>query len=575
MLVLMALVTTFMAGPLLQAARPEERATARRSRRSSRRRASARSPSSPALPVPERVDPASRRRPRRRCRSCCALAEPLARSEPPRELILARLVRAAARRRPRAAGSRPRTGCCSEATARDRRGRGASWSTRGSPRAAWRSSSADPGADLARLAAERGGRPACSIDGRRPLLGEGVPRGDVGRVLQRGAVRRRRCWSPARASRSCCRRRARRCSSRSAAPSTTGRRSSSAPGSRRATEAPLKLLGAAGPDRGARARSRRLLGDAGLLVQQYGGIATEPVVAEGGREGIVEAAAGAGPAGHRPLRALARGGPRPDALGDRQGRAGAGALRAPRARDRARSRRGATSPASPGPRRAPAISPSGRGRAIGSPRRWARSPSSSPARARRRSAWAPTCSRPGRTSSTATSTRPTEASGLPIRTAVPRGPDRGAHAHRRRPAGAVRDLARGGRGRARVRARPRLRRRPQPRRVHGRGGRRARSALEDGMRLVVRARPADGRHPVRAPGRAWRRSSGSTAEQVEELCDQASDAGRSRPRTSTRRRRSSSPARRPAVERLIELAERGRGREGARASRWAPPSTAS
>ena len=34
----------------------------------------------------------------------------------------------------------------------------------------------------------------------------------------------------------------------------------------------------------------RLLGDASLLVQQYAGIATEPVVAEGGREGIVAAA---------------------------------------------------------------------------------------------------------------------------------------------------------------------------------------------------------------------------------------------------------------------------------------------
>jgi hypothetical protein len=38
----------------------------------------------------------------------------------------------------------------------------------------------------------------------------------------------------------------------------------------------------------------RLLGDASLLVQQYGGISARPVVAEGGREAVIEAATGAG-----------------------------------------------------------------------------------------------------------------------------------------------------------------------------------------------------------------------------------------------------------------------------------------
>jgi hypothetical protein len=37
-----------------------------------------------------------------------------------------------------------------------------------------------------------------------------------------------------------------------------------------------------------------MLADAGLLVQQATGIATEPLVVAGGRDGIVEAAAGAG-----------------------------------------------------------------------------------------------------------------------------------------------------------------------------------------------------------------------------------------------------------------------------------------
>ena len=60
-----------------------------------------------------------------------------------------------------------------------------------------------------------------------------------------------------------------------------------------ATGAPLNLLGAAGQTED-RARVSRLLGDASLLVQQYGGISARPVVAEGGREGVIEAATGAG-----------------------------------------------------------------------------------------------------------------------------------------------------------------------------------------------------------------------------------------------------------------------------------------
>jgi hypothetical protein len=37
-----------------------------------------------------------------------------------------------------------------------------------------------------------------------------------------------------------------------------------------------------------------MLGDAGLLVQQYSGVRSEPVVAERGKDGIIAAAAGAG-----------------------------------------------------------------------------------------------------------------------------------------------------------------------------------------------------------------------------------------------------------------------------------------
>jgi hypothetical protein len=59
------------------------------------------------------------------------------------------------------------------------------------------------------------------------------------------------------------------------------------------TGAPLRMLGAAS-EGDEPTRVTRLLGDASLLVQQYAGITAEPVVAEGGREGVVEAASDAG-----------------------------------------------------------------------------------------------------------------------------------------------------------------------------------------------------------------------------------------------------------------------------------------
>ena len=60
-----------------------------------------------------------------------------------------------------------------------------------------------------------------------------------------------------------------------------------------ASGAPLKLLGAAGQtDEGAVVT--RMLADAGLLVQQMTGVNTEPMIVAGGREGIVAAGADAG-----------------------------------------------------------------------------------------------------------------------------------------------------------------------------------------------------------------------------------------------------------------------------------------
>jgi nucleotide-binding universal stress UspA family protein len=150
--------------------------------------------------------------------------------------------------------------------------------------------SADPGADLSRLA--KGDEVALVLlDGRRPLLGQGVPRGDVGEVLREAP-----CDVGVLVARE-------------------GAGVLPGPGAplvvpfggvehdwaalelgawiSAATGAPLRLLGAAG-ETDERARDTRLLGDAGLLVQQYAGIAAEPLVAEAGREGVVDAAKGSG-----------------------------------------------------------------------------------------------------------------------------------------------------------------------------------------------------------------------------------------------------------------------------------------
>ncbi len=60
-----------------------------------------------------------------------------------------------------------------------------------------------------------------------------------------------------------------------------------------ATGAPLRMLGAAGQTDDVK-KASRLLGDASMLVQQYAGISAEPVMADPGRDGIIDAAEGSG-----------------------------------------------------------------------------------------------------------------------------------------------------------------------------------------------------------------------------------------------------------------------------------------
>jgi Kef-type K+ transport system membrane component KefB len=287
MLVIMALVTTFMAGPALNALDPKNElgAPLEEELEEAKRDSTAQFPT---LEIPERSiliapesDPA--------LAQLQTLAEPLGASEPPRELILARLVLP-----PRSANAGVRGGLQTEnrlleeangTVTRARDGLiGKGIAARGVAFI-----SADPGADLSRLA-EREDVDLVLLDGQRPLLGEGVPRGAVGKVLQEAPsdvavlVARQDAdlglgpdapvlipfggaehdWAAL----------------------ELGAWISSATG------APLKLLGAAGEDEGTRVT--RLLGDAGLLIQQYAGVPSEPIVARPGREGVVEAAEGAG-----------------------------------------------------------------------------------------------------------------------------------------------------------------------------------------------------------------------------------------------------------------------------------------
>ena len=286
MLVIMALVTTLMAGPMLRLLDPRNELGAP----VEEELVEAREVSVaefPAVPIPEQsilLAPQGETA----LEQLRSLGEPLARSEPPRELIVARLVRP-----PR--GGWARGGlqtenkllrAATEETGEARR----ELIDAGIAARAVAFVSGDTGADLVRLANSEE-IALILIDGRRPLLGEGVPRGDVGDVLREAPC------------------------DVAVLVAKEGERVLPGPGDgvvvpfggaehdwaaleigawiSSATGAPLRLLGAAGQTE-ERARVTRLLGDAGLLVQQYAGIEAQPVMAEEGREGMIEVASGAG-----------------------------------------------------------------------------------------------------------------------------------------------------------------------------------------------------------------------------------------------------------------------------------------
>jgi Kef-type K+ transport system membrane component KefB len=286
MLVIMALATTVMTSPMLKALDPgnELGAPVEEELEEARAVSMAEYPALPQLAQSVLVAPEGDAA----LGQLLSLAGPLARSEPSRELILVRLVRP-----PRTAGVRG--GLQSE----DRLLAEASSEVdavrrelveQGTAARSVAFISTDPGADLTRLASSDGVA-VILVNGRRPLLGEGVPRGAVGTVLRDApcdvAVLVAREGQPVFPG--------------PGAPVVVPFGGAEhdwaalelAAWTCAATGAPLRLLGTAGQTDD-RARVSRMLADAGLLVQQYAGVSSEPLVAEPGRESIVEAAGRAG-----------------------------------------------------------------------------------------------------------------------------------------------------------------------------------------------------------------------------------------------------------------------------------------
>jgi Kef-type K+ transport system membrane component KefB len=287
-LVIMAIVTTLMAGPLLKVLDPHnEYGESIEDELETARRESA--VLQPGLVVPERailVAPQTDAA----LDQLISLGEPLARSQPPRELIITRLVQP-----PRGARNGVRGGLQSENLLLERASHAvederARLAEDGVASRAVALTSNNLGSDLVHIV-EREPIDLVITEGSRPLIGEGVPFGDVRKLLteascdvavliaREGAEIQLGADSPV------------------LVPFGGAEHDWSALelGSWLAssTGAPLKLLGAAGQSDEGKSVTR-MLADAGLLVQQATGIASEPLVVAGGRDGIVSAADGAG-----------------------------------------------------------------------------------------------------------------------------------------------------------------------------------------------------------------------------------------------------------------------------------------
>jgi Kef-type K+ transport system membrane component KefB len=288
MLVIMAVVTTLMAGPLLKLIDPKnEYGTSVQDEFADAALAAVQE--HPELPVPERsilVAPQTDAA----LVQLVDLAEPLARSEPPREMIIARLVRP-----PRGAQAGARAGLQSENLALERATRELNevrqrLGDEGVVARGVALTSSNPGSDLAHIV-EREPVDLVLTEGRQRLLGGDIPLGDVGELMEQAvsdvAVLVAKEGDPIALG-----------PDKPILVPFGGAEHDWAAlelGSwlAAATGAPLRLLGAAGQTDEGKSVTR-LLADAGLLVQQATGIATEPLVVAGGRDGIVAAAGQAG-----------------------------------------------------------------------------------------------------------------------------------------------------------------------------------------------------------------------------------------------------------------------------------------
>jgi Kef-type K+ transport system membrane component KefB len=284
-LVIMALLTTFMAGPIMRLLDPQNSFGEAPEAQLGLAVSELPAPELPAAPehsilVAPQTEAA--------LAQLLELAKPLAHSEPPRELILARLIRP-----PRGSGVRgglqTEARLVSEASDQLQRVRD-ELQREGMLSRGVAITSADPGHDLTRLCRDERIN-LVLLDGRRPLLGDGIPREEVGTVLSEApcdvAVLVARegvkiapgpdCpvmvpfggddydWAALELA--------------STIAASTG--------------APLQILGSAAKREDGR-DSSGLLANASLVVQQFASITAEPVLAEPGREGIVKAVSGAG-----------------------------------------------------------------------------------------------------------------------------------------------------------------------------------------------------------------------------------------------------------------------------------------
>ncbi len=285
-LVLMAIITTVMTGPLLRLLDPHNQYGSRVEDELAHAAAQA-AQAHPEVTVPDRsilVAPQSDGA----LEQLTALAEPLARSTPQRELIIARLVAP-----PRGAGVR--AGLQTEnlqlaqasSAINEIRERLAE---EGVASRGVAITSSNLAGDLVHIVA-REPVDLILIEGRRRLIGEGVPLGEVGDLLQRAAC--------------------------DVAVLIAQEQTEIAIGPEHpvlvpfggaehdwsalelgtwlaaSTGAPIRLLGAAGQTEEGKSVTR-MLADAGLVAQQATGIATQSLVIESGRQGIIAAAAGAG-----------------------------------------------------------------------------------------------------------------------------------------------------------------------------------------------------------------------------------------------------------------------------------------